>query len=173
MKHLLNNLTEQEKNSIREQHTGGMRVSNNRFKALLENKLGNSKPLVEKFDDEDDYNFEYNTDSINEQDFSLSGVPVSASYSSSSNTPVKRYNVSTPVSDSTTSSPAREQVVNDCFRQIYYVMAIDKQTLFDRAKTTKHNKELFANGEIPTEEEWSLAEEKFMMINMKGVFNLD
>ena len=58
MKHLLNNLTEQEKNSIREQHTGGMRVSNNRFKALLENKLGNSKPLVEKFDDEDDYDFE-------------------------------------------------------------------------------------------------------------------
>ena len=300
MKHLLNNLTEQEKNSIREQHTGGMRVSNNRFKALLENKLGNAKPLVEKFDDddnfnfedeelyrgaperlvkhkngkivgthkhgvgytpnehgirlghsshptsipnftkfddeddydfedeelysgaperlvkhmdsgkivgthkhgvgytpnkhgirlghsshptsipnftkfddEDDYDFEYNTDSINEQDFSLSGVPVSASYSGSSNTPVKRYNVSTPVSGSTTSSPAREQVVNDCFRQIYYVMAIDKQTLFDRAKTTKHNKELFANGEIPTEEEWSLAEEKFMMINMKGVFNLD
>ena len=58
MKHLLNNLTEQEKNSIREQHTGGMKVSNNRFKALLENKLGNSKPLVEKFDDEDDYDFE-------------------------------------------------------------------------------------------------------------------
>ena len=58
MKHLLNNLTEQEKNSIREQHTGGMRVSNNRFKALLENKLGNYKPLVEKFDDEDDTYFE-------------------------------------------------------------------------------------------------------------------
>ena len=58
MKHLLNNLTEQEKNSIREQHTGGMKVSNYRFKALLENKLGNSKPLVEKFDDEDDYDFE-------------------------------------------------------------------------------------------------------------------
>ena len=58
MKHLLNNLTEQEKNSIREQHTGGMKVSNYRFKALLENKLGNAKPLVEKFDDEDDTYFE-------------------------------------------------------------------------------------------------------------------
>jgi hypothetical protein len=58
MKHLLNNLTEQEKNSIREQHTGGMKVSNYRFKELLENKLGNSKPLVEQFYDEDDTDFE-------------------------------------------------------------------------------------------------------------------
>jgi len=58
MKHLLNNLTEQEKNSIREQHTGGMKVSNYRFKELLENKLGNSKPLVEKFYDEYDTDFE-------------------------------------------------------------------------------------------------------------------
>ena len=58
MKHLLNNLSEEEKNSIREQHTGGMLVSNNRFNALLENKLGNAKPLVEQFDDEEDYEFE-------------------------------------------------------------------------------------------------------------------
>ncbi len=58
MKHLLNNLSEEEKNSIREQHTGGMEVSNSRFNSLLENKLGNSKPLVEQFDDEDDYDFE-------------------------------------------------------------------------------------------------------------------
>jgi hypothetical protein len=58
MKHLLNNLTEQEKNSIREQHAGGMKVSNYRFKELLENKLGNSKPLVEQFYDEDDTDFE-------------------------------------------------------------------------------------------------------------------
>jgi hypothetical protein len=58
MKHLLNNLSEEEKNSIREQHTGGMKVSNDRFNSLLENKLGNSKPLVEQFDDEDDYDFE-------------------------------------------------------------------------------------------------------------------
>ena len=46
MKHLLNNLSEEEKNSIREQHTGGMQVNNGRFNSLLENKLGNSKPLV-------------------------------------------------------------------------------------------------------------------------------
>ena len=55
MKHLLNNLSEEEKNSIREQHTGGMQVSNNRFNTLLESTLGNAKPLVEQFDDEDDY----------------------------------------------------------------------------------------------------------------------
>lgn len=54
MKHLFNNLTEQEKNNIRKQHTGGMQVNNSRFNTLLENKLGNDKPLVEKFDDEDD-----------------------------------------------------------------------------------------------------------------------
>jgi hypothetical protein len=58
MKHLLNNLSEEEKNSIRGQHTGGMEVSNSRFNSLLENKLGNSKPLVEQFDDEEDYDFE-------------------------------------------------------------------------------------------------------------------
>ena len=46
MKHLLNNLSEEEKNSIRGQHTGGMQVNNGRFNSLLENKLGNSKPLV-------------------------------------------------------------------------------------------------------------------------------
>jgi len=46
MKHLLNNLSEEEKNSIRGQHTGGMQVNNSRFNTLLENKLGNSKPLV-------------------------------------------------------------------------------------------------------------------------------
>jgi hypothetical protein len=58
MKHLLNNLSEEEKNSIRGQHTGGMLVNNSRFNSLLENKLGNSKPLVEQFDDEDDYELE-------------------------------------------------------------------------------------------------------------------
>ena len=58
MKHLLNNLSEEEKNSIRGQHTGGMQVNNSRFNTLLENKLGNSKPLVEQLDDEDDYELE-------------------------------------------------------------------------------------------------------------------
>jgi hypothetical protein len=48
MKHLLNNLSEEEKNSIREQHEGGMKLETSRFKTLLENKSGNVKPLVEQ-----------------------------------------------------------------------------------------------------------------------------
>jgi hypothetical protein len=46
MKHILNNLTEEEKNSIREQHTGGMKVMTENFNKLLNSKLGDSKPLV-------------------------------------------------------------------------------------------------------------------------------
>jgi hypothetical protein len=46
MKHILNNLSEQEKNSIREQHTGGMKVMTGSFSKLLNSKLGDSKPLV-------------------------------------------------------------------------------------------------------------------------------
>ena len=46
MKHILNNLSEEVKNSIREQHTGGMSVNTDRFKTLMESKLGNVKPLV-------------------------------------------------------------------------------------------------------------------------------
>ena len=46
MKHILNDLTDQEKNAIREQHTGGMKVINKNFSKLLNSKLGDSKPLV-------------------------------------------------------------------------------------------------------------------------------
>lgn len=46
MKHILNNLSEQEKNAIREQHTGGMNVVTENFHKLLGSKLGDSKPLV-------------------------------------------------------------------------------------------------------------------------------
>ena len=46
MKHILNDLTEQEKNSIREQHTGGMKVMTESFSKLINSKLGDSKPLV-------------------------------------------------------------------------------------------------------------------------------
>jgi hypothetical protein len=46
MKHILNNLTEQEKNAIREQHTGGMEVMTENFSKLTNSKLGDSKPLV-------------------------------------------------------------------------------------------------------------------------------
>ena len=55
MKHLLNNLSEEEKNSIREQHEGGMKLETSRFKTLLENKSGNVKPLVEN--EEEDFGF--------------------------------------------------------------------------------------------------------------------
>jgi len=46
VKHLLNNLTEQEKNSIREQHTGGMNVVTENFSKLIKTKSGDVKPLV-------------------------------------------------------------------------------------------------------------------------------
>jgi len=48
MKHILNNMSEEEKNSIREQHTGGMKVMTENFNKLLNSKLGDSKPLVEQ-----------------------------------------------------------------------------------------------------------------------------
>ena len=46
MKHLLNTLSTEEKNSIREQHKGGIALDTSKFKKLTESKLGNSKPLV-------------------------------------------------------------------------------------------------------------------------------
>jgi hypothetical protein len=46
MKHLLNTLSTEEKNSIREQHKGGISLDTSKFKKLTESKLGNSKPLV-------------------------------------------------------------------------------------------------------------------------------
>jgi len=46
MKHILNDLSEQENNSIREQHTGGMKVMTESFSKLLNSKLGDVKPLV-------------------------------------------------------------------------------------------------------------------------------
>jgi hypothetical protein len=46
MKHLLNNLTEEEKNSIREQHTGGMNVVNENFSKLINTKSGEVKTYL-------------------------------------------------------------------------------------------------------------------------------
>jgi hypothetical protein len=46
MKHILNNLSEEEKNSIREQHTGGMKVMTENFSKLLNSKLGDAKPFI-------------------------------------------------------------------------------------------------------------------------------
>lgn len=48
MKHILNNLSEEEKNAIREQHTGGMTVITENFSKLINSKLGDSKPLVKE-----------------------------------------------------------------------------------------------------------------------------
>ena len=39
-------MSEQEKNSIREQHTGGMKVMTENFNKLINSKLGDAKPLV-------------------------------------------------------------------------------------------------------------------------------
>jgi len=56
MKHLLNNMSEEEKNAIREQHSGGMKVMTENFNKLLKSKLGDAKPLVnEQMDMEDDF----------------------------------------------------------------------------------------------------------------------
>jgi hypothetical protein len=51
MKHILNDMSEQEKNSIREQHSGGMKVMNENFGKLINSKLGDSKPLVREEED--------------------------------------------------------------------------------------------------------------------------
>ena len=57
MKHILNNLSEEEKNAIREQHTGGMKVMTENFSKLINSKLGDSKPLVKEQYDENDLDF--------------------------------------------------------------------------------------------------------------------
>jgi len=51
MKHLLNDIPEWERNSIREQHKGGITIDTSRFKKLMESKLGNVKPLIDVSDD--------------------------------------------------------------------------------------------------------------------------
>ena len=40
MKHLLNNISEEEKNSIREQHSGGIKLMNEKFQQMVDKKLG-------------------------------------------------------------------------------------------------------------------------------------
>ena len=54
MKHLLNNMSEEEKNAIREQHAGGMKVMTENFSKLLNSKLGDAKPLVEQKQEENE-----------------------------------------------------------------------------------------------------------------------
>lgn len=47
MKHLLNNLSDEEKNTIREQHQGGMKLSIDNFKKLVETKSGEVKTYLD------------------------------------------------------------------------------------------------------------------------------
>jgi hypothetical protein len=54
MKHLLNDLSEEVKNSIREQHTGGMKVVTENFSKLINSKSGDVKTLVNEEDEDDD-----------------------------------------------------------------------------------------------------------------------
>ena len=46
MKHLLNDLSEEEKNRIREQHEGGIKIDTSRFRQLMESKFGDAKPIL-------------------------------------------------------------------------------------------------------------------------------
>lgn len=59
MKHLLNNLTEEEKNSIREQHVGGMKVMNENFHKMVNKKLGHVELISEQTVVKDDPNDEW------------------------------------------------------------------------------------------------------------------
>jgi hypothetical protein len=51
MKHLLNNLSEQEKSSILSQHKGGIEITTKNFKKLFEHKSGSVKPLLMEQDE--------------------------------------------------------------------------------------------------------------------------
>jgi hypothetical protein len=46
MKHLLNDLSDEEKNNIREQHIGGKKLVIENFNKLVNTKLGDSKPFL-------------------------------------------------------------------------------------------------------------------------------
>lgn len=67
MKHLLNDLTEKEKNSIREQHTGGMNVVTENFSRLINTKSDDVKPLVNEQGDFSD--LEKNSDEYPDREF--------------------------------------------------------------------------------------------------------
>jgi hypothetical protein len=46
MKHILNDISQKEKNKILEQHSGGKNIETSRFRSLLESSMGNVKPLI-------------------------------------------------------------------------------------------------------------------------------
>lgn len=66
MKHLLNDLSSEEKNSILEQHTGGRQIDTTRFRSLLESTLGDAKPLVNE--EEEDADVVVNVNDIAQED---------------------------------------------------------------------------------------------------------
>lgn len=51
MKHLLNDLSDEEKNRIREQHSGGKKIIIENFKKLIDTKLGDAKPFLNEGED--------------------------------------------------------------------------------------------------------------------------
>ncbi len=53
MKHLLNNIPDEEKNRILNLYSGQMKINNSKFNKLVENKLGNAKPLINENNDSD------------------------------------------------------------------------------------------------------------------------
>ena len=46
MKHLLNDISQEEKNSILEQHVGGIRINSDNFSKLLNKKRGNVNTFI-------------------------------------------------------------------------------------------------------------------------------
>jgi hypothetical protein len=46
MKHILNNISENEKKEILNQYNGQLKIDNSKFNKLVENKLGNVKPIL-------------------------------------------------------------------------------------------------------------------------------
>jgi hypothetical protein len=48
MKHILNNISENEKKEILNQYNGQLKIDNSKFNKLVENKLGDVKPILDK-----------------------------------------------------------------------------------------------------------------------------
>jgi len=69
MKHLLNNLSDEEKNNIREQHNGGMSVDTSRFKILVESTLGDSKPLINETKEVNEFSNPFKTKKNNDEHY--------------------------------------------------------------------------------------------------------
>jgi hypothetical protein len=53
MKHILNNISESEKEEILNHYKGQMKIDNSKFNKLVETKLGDAKPLINENNDSD------------------------------------------------------------------------------------------------------------------------